>query len=423
MGHKTKNSSNLNGFKTLTLVENLRTEVAKLLPKDKLWGRTLSYDKLSKYLGKNQRYLRSLKNRITNKSYSSYNPEYTFSRSDLDEFIKQLSKNFDKERIKPCEDLIISYKKEVSVFEYRRQQWQIHNPYLRFDAFKRLNTRKDGYYFGLLLADGLSDDGKNIGLFLEKTDKKVIDRFKKDLRISNQIEYKIDKRKKKNNDKYPEQYGVRVGCKPMMEDLKNLGYFRFKSGKALEEGFFTNLREDIRYCVLLGFYDGDGEKSTSKIYSTNRKFLEQVKKEFKITLDVRISSKSGENFVFYKNCKIKDSFYLSLGSDIFNKMMETYKYSMERKRKYYPLGPSRFVYETLREKIKTKENLERLILIGPTYKLMEAFNVCFETFKKLFKEWKVDPLPISFWKRQDNKDWENDFDEKLKQFLDDLSLK
>jgi hypothetical protein len=88
----------------------------------------------------------------------------------------------------------------------------------------------------------------------------------------------------------------------MMEDLKNLGYFRFKSGEALEEGFFANLREDIQYSVLLGFYDGDGEKGTSKIYSTNKKFLEQIKKEFNITSDIRISSKSGENFVFYKNC-------------------------------------------------------------------------------------------------------------------------
>jgi hypothetical protein len=197
MGHKTKNVSNLNGLKTLTLVENLRTEVVKLLPKDKLWGGTLSYDKLSKYLGRNQRYLRSLKNRITNRIYSSYNPEYSFSKNDLDEFIKQLSKNFGKERIKSCEALILSYKQEVSVFEYTGQQWQTHNPDLRFDAFKRLNTRKDGYYFGLLLADGLSDNGKNIGIFLEKNDKKVIERFKKDLQISNQIEYKIDKRKKK----------------------------------------------------------------------------------------------------------------------------------------------------------------------------------------------------------------------------------
>jgi hypothetical protein len=106
---------------------------------------------------------------------------------------------------------------------------------------------------------------------------------------------------------------------------------------------------------------------------------------------------------------------------MFNKMMETYKYSMERKRKYYPLGPGRFVYESLREKIKTKENFQRLIHIGPTYKLMEVFNVSFETFKKLFKVWKADPLPISFWKRQVNKDWKNDFDEKMKHFLDDLN--
>jgi len=418
MIQKTKNT---NGLKTLSLVENLRTEISKFLPKDILWGGTLSYDKLSKYLGKNQRYLRTLKNRITNETYPSYNPNFTFSRADLDGFIIKLSENFGEDKIKHCNQLISAYKEEVDVFDYTNQQWQIHNPHLRFDAFKKLDKKKDGYYFGLLLADGTSDNRKNIGLFLEKTDIKVIERLKKDLRISNQIEHEIDKRKKKKNSEFPERYGVRVGCKPMMENLKKLGYFHFKSGEALEEGFFTNLREDIRYSVLLGFYDGDGEKGTSKIFSTNKKFLEQIKKEFNIASDLRISSKSGEHFVFYKNCRTKTKYYLALGSEIFNKMMEIYKFSMERKRKYYPLGPSRFVYESLREKIKTKENLERLILNGPTYKLTEVFNVNFQTFKKLFKEWKVDPLPISFWKRQDNKGWKNDFDEKMKQFLDNLN--
>jgi len=291
---------------------------------------------------------------------------------------------------------------------------------LQYDAFKDLNDVKEGYYFGLLLADGTSDDGKNIGIYLEKQDKKVVERFRKDLGISNQLEHKIDKRKEKASGGYPEQFGVRVGCKPMMEDLKKLGFFRFKKGEALEDGFFTNLEEKVRYAVLLGFYDGDGEEGSSKIFSTNKKFLEQVKREFDIQSEVNLHNKKGRNYVFLQYCDTKNSYYLSIGSDNFNKMMEIYLFSMERKRRHYPLGPNRYVYENLRLKIKSKENLECLIRIAPIYKLIEIFNVSHPTFKKLLNELDVSPLPKSYWKREENNFWKNDFNQKLAQFLNHL---
>ena len=172
----------------------------------------------------------------------------------------------------------------------------------------------------------------------------------------------------------------------MMDDLRKLGYLRFKAGMTLEDGFFITLEENIRYAVLLGFYDGDGEEGSSKIFSTNKEFLEQVKREFNIHSDVTLHNKEGRQFVYCKYCKIKNKYYLSLGSNVFNRMMEAYEYSMERKRMYYPLGPSRYAYENLKCKIKTKKNFKCIIRIGPIYKLIKSFNVSYETFKKLFKE-------------------------------------
>ena len=267
-----KDASSLAGFKTIRLIEDLRLEIAKLLPTNQLWGGTLSYDKFSNYLGMNECYIRTLKNRVTNQKYPSYNPYFAFSRDQLDDFIDNLSGKFGKDRIHGCIELILKYRKEIKILDYRQQQWHIHNPNLRYNTFKTLDNTNDGYYFGLLLADGISDDGKNIGIFLEKEDVNVIERFQKDLQISNPLEYKIDKRKKKHSSEYPEQFGIRVGCRPMIDDLKKLGYFNFKAGEALEEGFFTNLREDVQYSVLLGFYDGDGEEGSSKKISTNKKF-------------------------------------------------------------------------------------------------------------------------------------------------------
>ena len=413
MIERTEDISNLNGFKTLNLIEDLRSEIAKLLPKDQLWGGTLSYDKLSKLLRLNKRYLRTIKNRITNYSYPSYNPDFAFSRDQLLKLKKRLNETFREDF--ECIKLIENYEKENTILEYRHEQWKIHNPHPRYDAFKKLNSKMDGYYFGLLLADGTSDDGKNIGLFLEKEDIKVIERFKRDLHISNKIEHKIDYRKKKRNGKYPERYGVRFGCKLLRDDLKKLGYFQFKSGVALEEGFFNKLREGVCYSVLLGFYDGDGEEGSSKIWSTNQHFQEQIKREFNIPASVNLGREaSKQQFVFLQNCETKNSYYLSLGSKIFNKMMETYNYSMERKRRHYPLGPSKFVYENLKNKIASRENLERIILIAPTYNLLEVFNISFETFKKLLEEWKLKTLPVSYCKRQENQNWKDNFAEKVK---------
>ena len=146
----------------------------------------------------NKRYLRSLKNRVTNDKYPTYNPDFAFFNDQLSDFVRNLSTKFGKDKIQNCIEFIQVYKREVETLEYRSQQWQVHNPNLRYDAFKNLDNTTDGYHFGLLLADGISDDGKNIGLFLEKEDLKVIERFQKAFQISNSIEHKIDRRKKRN---------------------------------------------------------------------------------------------------------------------------------------------------------------------------------------------------------------------------------
>ena len=162
-------------------------------------------------------------------------------------------------------------------------------------------------------------------------------------------------------------------------------------------------------------------KDHQKKFPQIKNFLEQIKREFKIQANIKLHHKGGKDFVYYKYSMTKNKYYLSLGSDVFNKMMEIYDYSIERKRNHYPLGPSKYTYEILRERINCKENLEGLILIAPIYKLMEVFGICFETFKKLLKEWNVDSLPQSYWKRQESKNWIAEFDEKFKRISYDLS--
>lgn len=403
-------------YNTLDFIEDLREEVKKIVPEEELWRGGLSYDKLSRYLGLHLRYLRDTRHRIKDSNSPKHNPYFTFSKDQLGNFINSLSAMFGKDKITKCIELIIRYQNENNVLEYRQQQWQIHNPSLKFDFFKSLDSSEKGYYFGLLLADGTSDSKKNIGIFLEKEDVKVIERFREDLRISNKIENFVDERVRKISGEFPERYGVRIGCKPMMNDLEELGFFSFKSGSALEDGFFINLREDVRYSILLGFYDGDGEQGTSKIISSNKKFLEQIKREFNIKNNVRLKRKATVMFVHHGYSETKDTWYLSLGGRTFNKMMESYRRSIERKRLSYPMGTSKNAYAILEEVIQNEGNLEKLLKIAPISKLIEVFGVSFETFKKLCGEWGVSSLPSNYWKRSENITWKESFEDKFRDF-------
>jgi hypothetical protein len=330
-----------------------------------------------------------------------------------------LSKKFGERNITRCTEIIGKYKERNDLRQYEGQQWHLHNPNLKYDFFKRLDNNKSGYYFGLLLADGTSDAGKNIGLFLEKEDIKVIERFRNDLQISNSIEYRIDERIRKKSGEFPAQYGVRVGCKPMMEDLKNLGFFRFKSGEALEDGFFTNLNENVSYSVLMGFYDGDGEAGSSKLSSTNRKFLEQVKREFNVKNNVRLCEKGGRNkFVFVGYYETKDRYTLALGGKIYNRMIESYEYSMERKRRHYPMGASKNAYAILKDTISDKANLEMLNLLAPRTKIAETLGYSFVLFKRLCDEYNIKPLHPSHWNKTENANWEERFQKRFEEFND-----
>ncbi|MFX1313747.1 MAG: hypothetical protein ACFFHD_14245 [Promethearchaeota archaeon] len=418
-----KNGLNTDVYSTLDYIEDLRNEVGKLIPNNEKPKGKLSYDNLSLFIGTNKRYIRDVKTNLLNEGYPFYNPNFQFSNKQLETFLDSLSKRFGKEKLESVRRITMKYKDTNDLIDYRPQQWHIHNPDLKYDFFKTLDNPKSGYYFGLLLADGTSDNEKNIGLGLEKSDIKVIERFKKDLQISNKIEHRIDERFIKTTGEFPEQVSVRVGCKPMMGDLKKLGFFDFKSGKALKDGFFTELSDRVKFSILLGFYDGDGERGSSKIISSNKKFLEQIKREFNIRHDVRLGTKGKKNeFVAYKNCKTKNRWYLSLGADIFNKMMESYENSMERKRKYYPMTTHKYSYIKLKETIKNKEILEELLYIAPRTKLAENFSICFETLKKLCDEWNIKALPPSHWKKTENKNWKHEFIDKLRVFKNKYSI-
>ncbi|MFX1481347.1 MAG: hypothetical protein ACFFCI_24975 [Promethearchaeota archaeon] len=402
-------------YSTLDFIADIQSEISKLLPVNELHGGRISYDKLSKYIGMHKRYIRDTRSRIQNSNSSKYNPDFKFSRKQLEGFFNLLCQEVKNADFNNIIKIFSKYTELNELSNYPLQQWNLYNPDLKIKFFNCLDNTEKGYYFGLLLADGTNEKEK-IGLFLEKGDLNVIERFRDVLGISNKIEYVVDRRRRKKSGEYPARYGVRVGCKPMVEDLKKLGFFDFKNGNALKEGFFTSLKREVALSVLLGFYDGDGEEGAPIIHSNNRKFLQQLKKEFSIKYDVKLKREGGKDFVWIKESKVKPQYYLRIGPEIFNQAMKTYIYSMERKRKYFPMRRGKRAYEILAQNVKSKELLEIMVLIGPRTYLADKLDCSFKIFKRLCDNYGVKTLPHSYCKKSENKNWKSSFDRKFKNF-------
>jgi hypothetical protein len=402
-------------YSTIDFITDIKSEISKLVPENELHGGRISYDKLSKYLGMHKSYIRDTRSRIQNPNNIKNNPDFKFSKDQLKSFLSSIFQNLGDKDYSKLIEIFSKYSAMNELLDYRQQQWNLHNPDLKKEFFKYLDNTAKGYYFGLLLADGTNEKEK-IGLFLEKEDLKVINQFRDALGISNKIEHKIDQRKRKITGKYPERYGVRVGCTPMMEDLRKLGFFDFKKGRALKNGFFTNLERPVALSVLLGFYDGDGEEGAPIIHSCNRKFLHQVKKEFNIRYNIQLKKAAGKEFVWIGESEIKSQYYLRIGPELFNQAMESYKYSMERKREYFPMRMGKHAYDILTQKVNSKEILEKLILIGPRKYLADNLGCSFDLFKRLCDDYGIKALPHSYWKKAENKNWKSSFEKKFNEF-------
>ena len=95
----------------------------------------------------------------------------------------------------------------------------------------------------------------------------------------------------------------------------------------------------IALAFILGFYDGDGtldkrgNQMSARIYSSNKKFLDQVKEVFEIENDVLNNTKPGEiSYIFGEPVVSRGYYLLTLGVKVFTGMLRSFSDSMQRKR-------------------------------------------------------------------------------------------
>ena len=330
-----------NEIDELQLIDRLKAKLGKVS------GEVPVTDiELSLILTGTEVFIRNIRSRITDPDNPGYNPNYKFSLEKLDIFKRNFQVIFGQ-RAKNCIKIINDYERlNPDLKEYSKQQYTITNP----NYFKNMEGEDQFYWLGFLWSDGSMESKiHRVKLELSTQDRKSVVKFAKVMgletsRIYDYLRFYYDK----NGDlKYSEMSYAKFSCRPMADQLRDLGFLEFKSGRiGLPQVVLSALidakREASRISnpgawyytksgmlalsFLFGFYDGDGHYRgglSANIYSTNKMILDEIKVLFGIENRVRLHTIHSE----YAN-----EYELALGPDLFAAMLEIYKDSMIRKR-------------------------------------------------------------------------------------------
>jgi hypothetical protein len=267
------------------------------------------------------------------------------------------------------------------------------HPNLNESYFENIDTREKAYWLGFLYADGgitvnKKTQCKRLVINLHKKDEIIIDKFIEDLNLN-----------KEKKEYHGRQVTIRFSNKKLTADLVSLDCVPKKTH--IIKLPKLNSRK-IYLAFLLGYFDGDGKQNSTMICSSSRIFMEQIKEKFQIPFKItRIESEGNID-----GRKIVGTAYtMCLGAKLFNEMMDNYKNSLPRKRKYFYTNEERI--RKIRESPKSigqkkrfdisKKELEKLVWDIPTVKIAEKFNVSDKAIAKRCKKYRIEKPPRGYW--------------------------
>jgi len=349
-----------NEINTLQFVDMLEKELGRVSGEI-----MVTNEELSLILAGTHQFIQSILSRMTQLTHRRYNPHYKFSKESLSEFKDFLFEMFGY-RAKKCFDNLRRYEHlNPDLKEYSKQQYTIINPHY----FQNIEKKRDAsYWFGFLRADGSRGGAPyTIAIELAEKDIKTLKGFAKKIgfpldRIETRAQYRLYKGKLKEY----KSARIKFVCRPMAQDIDNLGFQSSKADQkfvpdyivqALKEAkriskqtnidWWLTLPGKVALAFLLGFYDGDGTYRggrSARIYASSKQFLEHIKELFEIKNKVFKAMEPGEEtWVLDRKCVSKGFYSLALGPKLYDMMINSYKYSMKRKRPLNPTEPLNFI--------------------------------------------------------------------------------
>jgi len=266
------------------------------------------------------------------------------------------------------------------------------NPNLKYNYFEKIDTLERAYWLGFIFADG--HISKNLDRFrfkLSIRNKEHLENFCRTIKIGfENIKTEISI---KTNKKYSV---LSIYNQKFIRDLLFHKVVPSKT-KIIELPELNN--QKLYLAFLLGYYDGDGTKGTSRIKSASKKFLVQIQSLFEIKYQIKTIEKNKIIRNFDGSIRvIKGKCYaLFLGSKLFNEMIDNYEYSLKRKRFKFSTNEERIL------KIKqnawkgnheiklqaSREEIEKIIYIIPKSRINLFYGVSGKTISNWCKKWNI----------------------------------
>jgi len=315
----------------------------------------LTDQELSVILAGYDTFIRDILDTITNRdSQRWYNPDYKFTQERLDDF-KQIFEEILYNRAEKCLELVRKYEESNPDIKYfHPKDYSFKKP----NFFDQIDSVEKAYWYGFLCADGhLSLIRSRIQFELSLKDKDSIIAFMKDIGLElERIEERQQFTTYKGEVKSYKSARIRFSSDSIKASLIDLGFDKFKSGEIGIPDFVKTLIKESKHessntgldwsstnsgkralAWLLGFYDGDGTYVSgrhAKIYSSNKRLLDEIKSLFDIENLVRVSYDVSEDaFIELRHIRSKKNIYgLTLGPSTFDSMIQSYDRSMARKR-------------------------------------------------------------------------------------------